>query len=116
MQKYLIVTLSLTLLAIIVGCSPAPETEGIKGTLNNEGKPVTVRVYVYDTDSALNKAYEKSGLKQTPHSAAGWSGWSVDGTYCEIHVRKATSPNSSHFSTWGHELAHCTYGSYHPEG
>jgi hypothetical protein len=112
-----ITVLFLTLL-VLSGCSDEPKVavEPLKGTLNNEGKPFKLKTTTYANKSQLDLAYKESKLKTHKGKADGWSGWNIDGTYCEIHVVQLQSQNDTdQMETWGHELAHCVYGSYHEQ-
>jgi hypothetical protein len=34
---------------------------------------------------------------------------------CEIHVVTPRGVEDDYMTTWGHELAHCVFGTYHKE-
>lgn len=107
------------LLCIVAGCSDNPDdkvTEPLKGTLNNEGKPFKLKVVTYDSLHELQKAKQAADNARKKTKESGWAGWSLDGSYCEIHVLRLKHKNDTdEMETWGHELAHCIYGAYHEE-
>jgi hypothetical protein len=72
-------------------------------------------VYVHPDYQDVNDALDKYAREDRPE-VYGWSTWYIDGKgRCEIHVIKPDHLHTKPVETWGHELMHCVYGSYHPE-
>jgi len=80
----------------------------------------TIQVHTYGSQKALNKAVAK--LDRAPdHEVDGLAQWRLDAIgnvkRCDIHVVEPKSRmDRAQMETWGHELMHCIYGSYHREG
>lgn len=109
---------ALVIMILLASCGDSESSKSIEGTHNNEGVAFKVKVFTYDNKTELDKArrdYKDRGQRLSKVKQSGWAGWNEDGSYCEIHVIKATSENDEEFNTWGHELAHCVYGTYHEE-
>lgn len=113
--------LSKTLIGItiltMVSCDPAPSKK-ISGTQDYSNVQFPITVYTYETASELNKAIKDK--KPHDESVSGFSLWflskrSGEMSRCEIHVVVPTGVADDHMTTWGHELAHCIYGTYHKE-
>lgn len=91
----------------------------IKKHLNYEEKPMTVRVYTYDTIRELEWSLRKYGSRVTDDIEL--YGYTVyvypdpdENMVCEIHVLEIRGESDyNNFNRWGHELAHCLYGPYH---
>lgn len=115
-------TLSKILLVIVVlimvSCEPSPDGKKISGTQDYSGTQFPITVYTYDNTKDLNKAIKKK--KSHKRKVEGFSLWvlskkSGEMTRCEIHVVVPRNVADEHMTTWGHELAHCVYGTYHKE-
>ena len=109
----------LLVLAIIsmVSCDPSPK-EKISGTQDYTGVQFPITVYTYDTRAELNKAVEDR--KPKGQRVEGLALWFLTKETrkmqrCEIHVVSPSRIDDEHVLTWGHELAHCVYGTYHKE-
>lgn len=88
----------------------------VSGDLDRSGKAQKITVYVYETSADMQNAKAEFLNTRRERDLLGWAKWTnrlEDG--CEIHVVKLRGDNDSRMKTWGHELAHCVYGSYHSE-
>lgn len=99
----------------LAACSQPMEPE-----FDRSNQVMSVKVVVHDNTNDLSEARrQRLGVDALPSregTLQGWAGWSKEAPYqCEIHVLRASSQQDYQFSTWGHELAHCLYGNYHPE-
>ena len=113
LNKFLVV---LTLV-ILVSCNPSPEQK-ISGTQDYSGTQFPITVYTYENKSELNKAIkEKKPHGQRVEGLALWflSKETNKMKRCEIHVVRPSKVDDENMLTWGHELAHCVYGTYHKE-
>jgi len=115
MKYFIIILLSM----VIFGCDKAGETgDSIKGTFDRSGKAQKITVMVYETRGDMQRALQDQIGGPRDTSRDGWSIWSnIEENGCTIHVVKIRNlTDNGRRSTWGHELAHCMYGTYHPEG
>lgn len=106
-----------TLVVFLVSCDPSPDNK-VSGTQDYTGIEFPITVYTYDNRTELNKAVE--GRKPKGQRVEGLALWSLGKTSremkrCEIHVVVPRGVEDEHMTTWGHELAHCVYGTYHKE-
>jgi|SaaInlStandDraft_1057018.scaffolds.fasta_scaffold19704_2 hypothetical protein len=109
---------ALLMLLLLPSCDKlSPELEG---SHDYEDKPFSITVYVYDSKAELTAAAKELGV---PEEAEGFALWSLTAkdrsvmTGCSVHVVKPKGVRDhSQMTTWGHELVHCVYGSYHKEG
>ena len=118
--SYSIVGSLLVLLsALIVSCSEN-ESAVIEGTHDTTGQDMIIQVHTFRNESALNDAVSK--LEGVPSfKVEGLAQWRLDamGNFkrCDIYVVKPKGKfDYGQQETWGHELMHCVYGSYHREG
>ena len=91
---------------------------GIKGDLDRTGSAQKITIKVYDTKTAMQKAKAEASNRAIDPTTEGWSIWSPNNEElgCTVHVVKLKSgTDNSGMTTWGHELAHCMYGTYHKE-
>lgn len=83
---------------------------------------IDIKVTTFKTRSELNKFLKEKEYNDGPEveGLARWAHPKNDLTVvnrCDIFVVEPKSVrDTSELSTWGHELAHCIYGSYHAEG
>lgn len=105
------------LMAILVACTPQQHStpgEAIVPEFNRSGEIMQVQVVVHPTLKQVQHTLDT--FHGTPQPAVyGWSAWSLKGIphQCEIHVATPGVVDDAMIKTWGHELAHCIYGSYH---
>ena len=116
MKFKVIITAVLALL--LVSCD---KPTGIKKTHDVTDQYVDIRVMTFETESQLNKFLKlKSYSGQEVEGLARWAHPKDDMTKvkrCDIYVVEPSGVrDTGTLSTWGHELAHCIYGSYHKEG
>lgn len=105
------------LLIALVACSGNTESPGtpVRPTIDRTGQVQQVVVYVHPSYEDVNRALDKYAGKDMPE-VYGWSTWCKDAACrCEIHVIKPLHLHTRPVETWGHELMHCVYGSFHPE-
>ena len=104
---------------VLYGCSKAPK-EDLAGTHDYENREFAIVVKVYDTTSQLNKSLSKE-FDISNATREGFTSWIIssdmkDMDICTIHVvRPSHSDDNAEFTTWGHELTHCVYGTFHKE-
>lgn len=101
----------------MVSCDPAPSKK-LSGTQDYSNIQFPITVYTYDSREELNKAVE--GKKPKGQRVEGLALWFLkkenrEMIRCEIHVVSPSKVDDEHTLTWGHELAHCIYGTYHKE-
>jgi len=112
-------TLTTAILALfLVSCDKPTE---IKKTHDLTDQYVDIRVMTFESRSQLNKFLElKSYSDQEVEGLARWAHPKSDMTKvnrCDIYVVEPSGVrDKGTLTTWGHELAHCMYGSYHKEG
>lgn len=89
-------------------------------THNLDGQTFPLKVMVFESEYALNKYVQGNDLIQ--QDVLGLARWTVkrddrsNVTGCTIYVVDPKGLNDSNrFETWGHELVHCVYGSFHKE-
>lgn len=83
----------------------------VLGDFNKEGQVLNITVKVYSNQKALLKATEKYNTTKQ----VGLAVWNNSNNDCTIHVIEANYIKSKQDKTWGHELRHCVYGSFHKE-
>ncbi len=89
-------------------------------THNIDGDDFTLRVTTFENKRSLNKYLEDNEM--TDQEVDGLAQWRIskDGSVfkrCDIYVVKPNNPRDyDTMETWGHELVHCVYGSYHKDG
>ena len=108
---------AVVLVGLLMSCDSTDK--GMNKTHDITGEYVDIRVMTFSTQRQLNK-YLKRKDGEEVEGLAQWAHPKGDLTKvkrCDIYV---VEPNSSRdygqMETWGHELMHCIYGSYHPEG
>ena len=108
---------AVVLVGLLMSCDTTDK--GMTKTHDITGEYVDIRVMTFSTQRQLNK-YLKRKDGEEVEGLAQWAHPKGDLTKvkrCDIYV---VEPNSSRdygqMETWGHELMHCIYGSYHPEG
>ena len=110
----------LAILAVFMVSCDVPE-KTITKTHDVTDQYVDIRVMTFETQSQLNKFLElKAYSDQEVEGLARWVHPKDDMTTikrCDIYVVEPSGVrDTSALTTWGHELAHCMYGSYHKEG
>lgn len=73
-------------------------------------------IVLYDSKQQLNEAYvTMHDLPKNTASIEGFAQWSPTNEHkCVLHlVQSETLSDNNNVTTWGHELKHCVYGSFH---
>ena len=94
---------------------------GIKGTHDVTGEYLDIRVITFNSQSSLQNHLRSN--KITSDEVEGLASWFHPAgdpqqvIRCDIYVVKPSGvKDTSTLQTWGHELAHCIYGTYHIKG
>lgn len=108
------ISIAVLIAGTIAACS---EGIGMVGSHDVSGIDQTIKVTTYDSAIELNRAVEDT----VGYKVDGVAFWRIDAIgnvkRCDIHVVKPHSKfDYNQQETWGHELMHCIYGSYHKEG
>ena len=107
------------LMLLVVGCVKKESQETIKGTQEFSGVEFPITVHVFETKSEMHKHLRENNIDR--RKVQGKASWLVAADMsvlysCDIYVVKPKGVNDNNkLETWGHELAHCVYGTYHPE-
>lgn len=107
--------------ALFACTADVPTSGGLAslGSMDNSNRQFPITVFTYGSVSELNAAIKDK--KSSKNKVRGFSRWwfaskeKKEMLRCEIHVVTPRIKDGTHVMTWGHELAHCVYGSYHPE-
>lgn len=116
MKSYPILLFFILILFGFMMPSTAATDTLMKPQFDRTSRALTIVVIVHENYDQVTQAKK---LKYAQDSAAGrlygWTSWGAtpEGT-CEINVSKAEQYMDKEFTVWGHELAHCLYGNYHP--
>ena len=97
------------ILLFFLSCSMVDTNKEIKGSIDRSGQPIEITTYVFANQHELLKHIETMGLSK--YDYMGLSKWAVEENICDIFVIMG----EPEFETWGHELAHCLYGTFHEE-
>lgn len=112
--------LAVLILFGLVSCDVSEKT--ITKTHDVTDQYIDIKVTTFKTQSELNKFLKEKEYNNGPdvEGLARWAHPKDDLTVvsrCDIYVVEPSGVrDTSDLSTWGHELAHCIYGSYHKEG
>jgi len=89
---------------------------------NAEGQDFTINVKTFSSQRALNRYLESKRYNSGPE-VEGLARWAIKPETqtaprrCDVFVVKPKSQRDhATQETWGHELMHCVYGSYHEDG
>lgn len=101
----------------VVSCEPSKQ-EKISGTQDYNGVQFPITVHTFQTKRELEVALKD--IKSHDEPVSGYSQWYLskktgEMSRCEIYVIVPEGEADEHMTTWGHELAHCVYGTYHRE-
>lgn len=114
-KKLIVVCFLFITLVSIQSCES--ENSAMTETHNAEETDIIVSVKTFTTQDKLNKYVRKHDLEVV--EVEGLAQWRLkkgeDVPYrCDIYVVKPKSSKDYETQeTWGHELMHCIYGSYH---
>ena len=116
-MKFKIITTAV--LALLLASCDNPT--GINKTHDVTDQYIDIRVMTFESKTQLNKFLElKSYSDQEVDGLARWVHPKSDMSTvkrCDIYVVEPSGVrDTGTLTTWGHELAHCMYGSYHKEG
>lgn len=113
------------LFVALAACAPATDqpssdkrasssSERVVKQLNRENQVMVIKVVVYSSRERLQEAYKRSNVGAPGNERVeGFAQWNPDNNSCIIYVSKVEWVRDSEMGTWGHELAHCIYGSFH---
>lgn len=92
----------------------------LKQTHNLNGQVFPLEVMVFESEPELHRYLMKHKIEKK--KVLGLARWTIlkndpsTVTDCTIYVvRPKGLDDSNRFETWGHELVHCVYGSFHEE-
>jgi hypothetical protein len=115
-----LVILSFMLMIGLSSCSEDTVGKPLKKTHDVSGKFLPIKVMVFDTESDLQRYLQKNRLQKK--KVKGFALWNIDSRNpervydCTIYVVDPKGlRDKDRFETWGHELVHCVYGSFHEE-
>lgn len=114
--KQIITIIGLASILSLVSCDQEPSEDVSAIDMNREGREIILVVTVYNSLSELNDVRKE--ISKVEDDVIGLSQWNAEGTgtkdFCKIYVITLKSAiDRKQMETWGHELAHCLYGSYH---
>lgn len=104
---------------MLVSCDS--QKEELVETHNYEGREFKIIVEVFDSRLELNKTLEKLYPEYKGKELEGLALWSItkdmeNMDLCTVYVvRPKHAEDNPEFTTWGHELVHCIYGSFHKQ-
>jgi hypothetical protein len=115
-----LVILAFVLMFGLSSCSEDTVGKPLQKTHDVSGKFLPIKVMVFDTESELQRYLQKNRLQKK--KVKGLALWNIDAkdperVYdCTIYVVDPKGlKDKDRFETWGHELVHCVYGSFHEE-
>lgn len=105
---------------LLASCDPSPNS-GVKKTHDVTGEYIDIRVMTFDNQSSMQRYLTRNKLTNDEvDGLAQWVHPKGDLTKvkrCEIYVVEPSGVRDySTMQTWGHELVHCMYGSFHKKG
>jgi len=91
------------------------EKKPLPQDFDRSGEQMTVTVHTYPDYKSMRRARQDHDGMNDP-ALMGWATWTAAGEgVCDIHVVRLNSENDNkQMATWGHELAHCVHGNFHP--
>jgi len=124
MQSSIIKLAAVLLLAVtLLSCDNNARGPELVKTHDYSGKQFPITVMVFDSERALNNYIHSQKLLTRDEQVQGLALWSLNKNdqsvmnHCTIYV---VEPNGAkdykELTTWGHELVHCVYGSFHKDG
>lgn len=104
---------------LVVGCVKKESEDTIKGTQDFSGVEFPITVHVFETRNEMREYLRDNQDEERRIEGKAYWFISPDASVlygCDIYVVKPKGVNdNNNLETWGHELAHCVYGTYHPE-
>ena len=111
---------AIVVVATMVSCTDDPMGKPLQQTHNLENKKFPLTVMVFESERQLQRHLRKQKL--TDALVLGFAAWALRAddrqvvTDCTIYVvRPKGLKDNNRFETWGHELTHCVYGTFHQE-
>lgn len=118
--KLIVATMAVGLIGLSSCTDQNQYGKPLEQTHDLSGQMFPLKVIVFESERALNKHVEKNNLAQS--EVLGLARWTAKKndlssvSSCTIYVVDPKGLNDSNrFETWGHELVHCVYGSFHKE-
>lgn len=105
--------LSLLLIFTIFACT---EQFGASIKKEQEKTEFTYVVHLMESESALNKAYDRHIGKKTGIKNKGFSGVDDEGRCHVFFLEPRGNGDRDRWETIGHETGHCIWGKFHPDG
>ena len=119
MTKINLYILIALVIVFLVSCEPNKKIgKPLDVDFNPPRSVVEVTVKYYKSELQVTNAYAKyhNVPRNSIETRSGWAVWSPSDNECTIHVVEPAGQTDSYaFETWGHELVHCTHGSWHKE-
>ncbi len=116
-----ILAVGLLSVLFLTSCEPSG-TGGLPEDFDRSNQVLEITVIWHKNQQAVDKAYvEEFGRERNESSInrLGFAVWADPGNkpyWCRIHAVKPTRvKNDEKMDTLGHELLHCTIGTFHPE-
>jgi len=105
----------------LTSCDP-DGTKGLPEDFDRSGEEMRITVIFHPNQKAVDAAYVEEFGRARNEGAInrlGFAVWANPGNkpyWCRIHAVKPTRvKNDEKMDTLGHELLHCTIGTFHPE-
>ena len=114
--------ITLAMMLLLVSCEPSPDSDsGVTKTHDVTGEYIDIRVMTFDNRSSMQRYLTRNKLTNDEvDGLAQWAHPKNDLTKvkrCEIYVVEPSSVKDYNtMETWGHELVHCMYCSFHKKG
>lgn len=115
-----LVILAFVLMFGLSSCSEDTVGKPLQRTHDLNGKTFPIKVMSFESESELQRYLQRNKLQKK--KVKGFAIWNVDSRNpervydCTIYVVDPKGlKDKDRFETWGHELVHCVYGSFHEE-
>lgn len=111
------------LITLVTSCGDKTDGPELIKTHDYSNRELPITVMVFESNSDLNKYLRSKELTQRESKVEGLALWSLNAKNrtevmdCTIYVVEPKgSQDYNELTTWGHELLHCVYGSFHKDG
>jgi hypothetical protein len=108
---------------LLISCGKKNDGPELIKTHDYSNRELPITVMVFESNSDLNKYLRSKDLTQRESKVEGLALWSLNAKDqtevidCTIYVVEPKgSQDYKELTTWGHELLHCVYGSFHKDG
>ena len=108
---------------LLISCGDKTDGPELIKTHDYSNRELPITVMVFESNSDLNKYLKKNKLTSRDSSVQGLALWALNAKNrtevinCTIYVVEPKgSQDYNELTTWGHELLHCVYGSFHKDG